>query len=211
LEYVDNYPVVEKGTRHTYRYINFDKAFANASNAAVAAGYTIRESDKNKRFFSGLKGGLHIEVTFTQINNSIGVNIEAFIEGAPGSTKAALTDEVTKALYELTQQMAAYQTILTSDKTFLSDNQNAVLGYIRTALADIGYTYSYNAADYSFNAIDKTNASKAHYIVVSNLGTNGIVVQINTMYNNKSASAEATVRAENNKLLRALGSNDRLK
>lgn len=211
LGYMDTYPVVEKGTRHTYRYITFDKAFANARNAAVAAGYTIKETDRDNFFFSGIKNKLNIAVTFTQINTSTGVNIEAFIEGEPGETKANLTDNVNKELTDLTQQMAAYQTIFTSDKAFLSNNQNEVLSFVRSALGTLGYTYSYSAGDLSFSAVDKVNANKAHYIVVNNLGTSGVVVQINTLYNDKSANAETIVRTENDKLLRALGNYDSMK
>ncbi|MDR2431383.1 MAG: hypothetical protein LBD99_03920, partial [Candidatus Margulisbacteria bacterium] len=55
LEYLDTYPVVEKGTRHTYRYIDFDKAFASARNAVTAAGYQITETDRGNYVLSAVK------------------------------------------------------------------------------------------------------------------------------------------------------------
>ncbi|MDR2431164.1 MAG: hypothetical protein LBD99_02795, partial [Candidatus Margulisbacteria bacterium] len=111
----------------------------------------------------------------------------------------------------LTQQLALYQTILTSEKSFLSSSQSEVINHVRQALGAVGYTYAYNAEELSFSAIAKTNTNQAHYITVNNLGANGISAQINTLYNDKSANAETVVRAENNKLLRALGGYDTLK
>jgi hypothetical protein len=59
--------------------------------------------------------------------------------------------------------------------------------------------------------VDKVNPNKGHFLVVNNLGADGIVVQINTSYNTRAANAEATVRAENDKLLRLLNRDDNLK
>ena len=210
-DYLDSYPVVEKGVRHTYRYIDFTKAFANARAAVTEAGYTVKDVDNKNYVFSADKDGLNLAVTFTQINNSIAVNVEACIEANAGESKDQLNDKVTAELFNISSLLAAYQTTLTSEKTFLSSNQNDVVRGVRDALASIGYTYSFNASEYTFNAVDKVNANKAHHLTVNNMGSNGISVQITTLYNTKSATAEATVRAENNKLLRALGNYDSLK
>ncbi|MDR1997001.1 MAG: hypothetical protein LBQ83_01560 [Candidatus Margulisbacteria bacterium] len=211
VDYLDTYPVVEKGTRHTYRFIDFARAFTNAKATLTSAGFTLQSEDKTNYVLTAAKGGLNLAVTFTKINTSIAVNIEAFIEAAAGETKEQLNEEVTEELFSLAQLLAAQQTILTSDKAFLSSNQNDVVKSVRSALADIGYTYTFDAAEFTFDAVDKTDPQKAHYLLVNNLGAEGIVVQINTLYNAKAANAEATVRAENNKLLRALGNYDTLK
>ncbi|GBR75353.1 hypothetical protein NO2_0036 [Candidatus Termititenax persephonae] len=209
--YLDTYPVVEKGTRHIYRFIDFPQAYVNARTAIAASGYTIKNENQTNYVFSAVKKDLNLSVTFTQVNAAIGVNIEAFIEGAANETKTALSDRVTEELFNLAQALAAYQTVLTSEKIYLSNSQPEILGFARQALAEAGYTYTYDANEYAFSAISKVNPHQAHYLLVNNLGSDGIAVQINTLYNANSSSASAIVRAENDKLLRLLGSYDKLK
>jgi hypothetical protein len=211
LAYLDTYPVVEKGTRQVYRFIDFSKAYANARSAVAGNGFIIKNEDKNNFIFSAAKDKLNLLVSFTKINTAIGVNLEAFIEGNANETKEALSDKVSEELFSLTQAIAAYQTILTSEKVFISQGPREVMASIRNALASAGYTYTLNAEEVTFTAVDKVNPNKGHFLVVNNLGADGIVVQINTMYNTRAANAEATVRAENDKLLRLLNRDDNLK
>ncbi|GBR72563.1 hypothetical protein NO1_0073 [Candidatus Termititenax aidoneus] len=211
LAYLDTYPVVEKGTRQVYRFIDFSKAYANARSAVAGSGFTVKNEDKANFIFSAAKDKLNLLVSFTKINTAIGVNLEAFIEGSANETKEALSDKVSEELFKLTQAIAAYQTILTSEKVFISQGQREVLASIRNALAAAGYTYTFNSEEVTFTAADKVNPNKGHFLVVNNLGADGIVVQINTSYNTRAANAEATVRAENDKLLRLLNRDDNLK
>ncbi|MDR1452803.1 MAG: hypothetical protein LBJ25_02365 [Candidatus Margulisbacteria bacterium] len=211
LAYLDTYPVVEKGTRQVYRFIDFNKAYTNARSALAGSLYTIKNEDKNNFILTAAKEKLNLLVSFTKINTAIGVNLEAFIEGSASETKQALSDKVSEELFNLAQAIAAYQTILTSEKTFISQGQREVLASIRSALADAGYTYTFNAEEVTFTAADKVNPNKGHFLVVNNLGSDGIAVQINTMYNTRAQNAEATVRAENDKLLRLLNRDDNLK
>jgi len=211
IDYLDSYPVVERGVRHTYRHIDFARAFANARAAITDLGYTVTNADNRNFVLAATKDNLNLAVTFTRINTSIAVNVEAFVEADAGETKAELSEQVTAALAEVSSQLALYQTTLTSEKTFLSSNQNDVVRAIRQALDSIGYSHSFNSSELAFDAVDRTNANRAHHLLVNNMGSNGISVQITTLFNTRSATAEATVRAENNRLLRALGNFDNLK
>lgn len=210
VTYLSNYPIVEKGLRYSYKYINFEKAFNNALAAIKDNKFVVAETDKNNYVITAQKDNMKLSATFTEINNNIAVNLESFAESPTlATTKEALNETVTNELNALRDSLALYQTSVTGTKLFTSTSQDNVLKFVRLALQKAGYSSKFNKNELSFAATSLANANLAHYILVNNLGQDGISIEITTLYNAKSKNAEATVKRENEKLLNILNSFDK--
>lgn len=210
MDYLASYPLVEKGLRYSYKFISFDKAFVNTQAALKDSGFSISEADKNNYVLSAQKDNIKLSSTLTEINYNTAVNLEAMAESATlTTTKEALTESVTNELNTLSNALALYQTSVTGTKLYTSTSQDNVLKYIKIALQKAGYSYKMNKADLSFSATSLSNSNLAHFILVNNLGQDGISIEINTLYNTKYKGAEALVKKENEKLLNILHSFDK--
>jgi hypothetical protein len=209
IDALNEYPVVEKALRSAYKYVTLDTAVNNAANAIKDSGFTITQTDKRNGLISAVKNKINLAVTFTNINDSIAINCEAFKEGAAGESKATLTTAVTQELENVVLNLEKYQTTLSSTKLLIGTNQDQIVKVLKRALASYAYTAQYNSADGVIKAVNQDNKAKAHVITLNNMGGEGISVEIFTLYNTKSSEAKRIVKLENDKILRALGSLDK--
>jgi hypothetical protein len=208
MDYLEQYPVAEKGARHAYRYISLEKAFGMARAAAQDAGYTINNVDTRQLVLNARKNNINLVITLTTLNDNRAVNLTAYAEGTAGETKEALSAKLETELSNLVSALEKYQTSVTGEKQFISSNQNDVIRYVELSLRKLGYSYNTNREDLTIIATSKTDANRAHAIAINNLGSQGISVAITSLYNAKSPQALTVARAENRKLISALNEYD---
>ncbi len=210
IAYLDSYPMAEKGLRFSYKFINFETAFANAKAVLLANKFLLTEVDNNNFVLSAQKDKVLMSVTLTELNYNIAVNLEASAESPSlDESKDTLAVLLTNELNTLRDALAQYQTIYTSTKLFTSINSNDALKFTGIALKKLGYTYKLDKEALTISAVNSANPKLGHFILFNNMGAEGISLEINTLYNTKYANAETVVKNENARLLNALASFDK--
>lgn len=208
IDYLNLYPVAEKGARHAYKYISLEKAFSLAKAAAQDVGYTLTEVDAKQLTLSAKKNNINLVITLTTLNDNRAVNLTAYAEGSAEETKEALSTKLETELNRLVSALEKYQTSVTGEKQFISSNQNDVLKYVELSLKKLNYGYTVNKEELTLAATSKVDTNRAHSIVINNLGSQGISVAITSLYNTRSPQALTIVKAENKKLINALNEYD---
>lgn len=210
INYLENYPIIEKGLRYPFKYLSFEQAFQNSLAALKEGGYLISEADNKNYLITAQKNNINVSATFTEINYNMAVNLEAFAESTDlDVNKEQLSEEIQQELNTLRDLLVKYQTIYTSTKLFTSTNQNDVIKQTQATLTALGFKSSTNRNDLTIRAVSLKDSNLVHFIVINNLGTDGISLEINTMYNTKLITAAALVERENNRLLDALAKYDK--